>query len=479
MSDNTPTTSGPGQQASSSPPPQPAPEQPKPAASQQQATEARRRLLTETPVPQLILKLAVPTILSMLVTALYNAADTFFVGRISTEATAAVGLCFSAMAVIQAFGFFCGQGSGNFLSRMLGAGRQKEAEEMAATGLALAFILGILTAALVNIFAEPLAYFLGALDTTVSDAATYLGIIAIGAPFMMGQFVLNNQLRYQGSAMYAMVGLMCGAVLNIGLDPLLIFVFDMGVAGAATATVCGQIISFVVLLIGSTRGANIRLKPANVRLNGFYLLNIINGGMPALFRQGLAAVATVLLNRACRVYGDAAIAGMSVTTRVMMFVSSAMIGFGQGYQPLCAFNYGAGKKDRVREGYFFCVKWGTVFLIAMAVFCLIFAPQIIGFFRDDPAVIEVGKTALRWQAVALPGLASIVITNMMLQAIGKGVKASITSSSRSGLFFIPLILVLPRLFGLFGVEITQAAADALSIAVAIPLAASELRKMKE
>ena len=462
MPDTTPTTSGPEQ-----------------LSSHQQASEARRRLLTETPVPQLILKLAVPTILSMLVTALYNAADTFFVGRISTEATAAVGLCFSAMAVIQAFGFFCGQGSGNFLSRMLGAGRQKEAEEMAATGLALAFILGILTAALVNIFSEPLAYFLGASDTTVGDAATYLGIIAIGAPFMMAQFVLNNQLRYQGSAMYAMVGLMCGAVLNIGLDPLLIFVFDMGVAGAATATVCGQIISFVVLMIGSSRGANIRLKPANVRLNGFYLGNIVNGGMPALFRQGLAAVATVLLNRACRVYGDAAIAGMSVTTRVMMFVSSAMIGFGQGYQPVCAFNYGAGKKDRVREGYFFCVKWGTVFLIAMAAFCLIFAPQIIGFFRDDPAVIEVGKVALRWQAAVLPFMASIVISNMMLQAIGKGVKASITASSRSGLFFIPLILVLPRLFGLFGVEITQAAADALSIAVAIPFAASELRKMKE
>ncbi len=449
------------------------------ASSHQQASVARRRLLTETPVPQLILKLAVPTIISMLVTAIYNAADTFFVGRISTGATAAVGLCFSAMAVTQAFGFFCGQGSGNFLSRMLGAGRQKEAEEMAATGLALAMIIGITLAVLINLNARPLAYFLGALDTTVGDAATYLGIIAIGAPFMVSQFVLNNQLRYQGSAMYAMVGLMCGAVLNIGLDPLLIFVFDMGVAGAAAATVCGQIISFVMLLIGSSRGANIRLKPANVRLNGFYLMNIINGGMPALFRQGLAAVASVLLNRACGIYGDAAIAGMSVTTRVMMFVSSALIGFGQGYQPVCAFNYGAGKKDRVREGYFFCVKWGTVFLLGMSALCLIFAPQIIGFFRDDPEVIAVGQVALRWQAVALPCVACIIITNMMLQAIGKGVKASITSSSRNGLFFIPLILILPKLFGLFGVEITQAAADVLSIAVSIPFAASELRKMKE
>ena len=444
-----------------------------------EAAKARYKKLTETPVPELILRLSVPTILSMLVTALYNAADTFFVGKISTEATAAVGLCFSAMAVIQAFGFFCGQGSGNFLSRMLGAGKQKEAEEMAATGLALAFIIGAVTAAAINLFVRPLAYFLSALDTTVADTVSYLRIIAIGAPFMMAQFVLNNQLRYQGSAIYAMIGLMCGAVLNIGLDPLLIFVFDLGVQGAALATICGQMISFTVLFIGSHRGANIRLKASNVRLNAHYLVQIINGGIPALFRQGLAAIATVLLNRACRVWGDAAIAGMSVTTRVMMFVSSAMIGFGQGYQPVCAFNYGAGKKDRVREGYFFCVRYGTVFLIGMAALCLCFAPSIIGFFRDDPDVIAVGAVALRYQAMALPFLATIVITNMMLQSMGKGVKASVTASARSGLFFIPLILILPELFGLFGVEITQAAADVLSISVLIPLAISELRKMKE
>ncbi|MBO4872343.1 MAG: MATE family efflux transporter [Lachnospiraceae bacterium] len=444
-----------------------------------EAAKARYEKLTKTPVPQLIARLSVPTILSMLVTALYNAADTFFVGRISTEATAAVGLCFSAMAVIQAFGFFCGQGSGNFLSRRLGAGQQREAEEMAATGLALSFIIGIVTAAAVNLFAEPLAYFLGALDSTVKDAVSYLKIIAIGAPFMMAQFVLNNQLRYQGSAIYAMVGLMCGAVLNIGLDPLLIFVFDLGVKGAALATICGQMISFTVLLIGSRRGANIRIRLSNVRLNPHYLVQIVNGGIPALFRQGLAAAASVLLNRACRVYGDAAIAGMSVTTRVTMFVSSAMIGFGQGYQPVCAFNYGAGKTDRVREGYFFCVRYGTFFLVAMAALCLGFAPSIIGFFRDDPAVIAVGAVALRCQALALPLLACIVITNMMLQSMGKGVKASITASARSGLFFIPLILILPRLFGLFGVEITQAAADVLSISVSIPLARSELKKMKQ
>ncbi|MBQ9828503.1 MAG: MATE family efflux transporter [Lachnospiraceae bacterium] len=442
------------------------------------AAEARYRDLTETPVKKLILRLSVPTIISMLVTALYNAADTFFVGRISTEATAAVGLAFSVMAIIQALGFFFGQGSGNYLSRMLGAKNKKEAEEMAITGLVMAFLTGIAVAALIIIFIRPVAGFLGGSGTTLEYTVKYMRIIAMGAPFMMSQFVINNQLRYQGSAIYAMFGLLAGAILNIGLDPLLIFVFDMKVEGAAIATVAGQIISFFVLLIGSMKGANIRLRMSNLRINGHYTAEIINGGIPALFRQGLTAVATVLLNRAAGVYGDAAIAGMSVTTRVTSFTISALIGFGQGYQPVCAFNYGAGKKERVREGYFFCLKYGTIFLVIMAALCIIFAPQIIGFFRDDPAVIEVGKSALRWQAAALPLLACIIMTNMMLQSMGKGLKASITASARSGIFFIPLILILPGVLGLPGLEMTQAVSDVLSISISIPLAASELKKMR-
>ena len=441
-------------------------------------TGNRYEYLTQTPVHQLICRLAVPTILSMLVTGIYNTADTFFVGRISTQATAAVGLVFSVMAVIQAFGFFCGQGSGSFMSRMLGAGRKQEANEAAATGFALALILGVIAAILGNVFARPLGYALGAGPTTIDDTLRYMRIILVGAPFMMCQFVVNNQLRFQGSAVYAMVGLMAGAVLNIGLDPILIFGFHMGVAGAAVATVAGQIVSFAVLLIGSSKGENIRLKASNVRLNRSYLKEIINGGSPSLLRQGLAAVATLLLNQtAGAMGGDAAIAGMSVVTRVLMLLSSALIGFGQGYQPVCSFNYGAGLFKRVKEGYFFCVKYGTVLLTGASALCLTFAPQIIRFFRDDPDVIVVGSVALRAQAISLPLMATIVISNMMLQASGKGVKASITSSARSGLFFIPLILILPRFLGLLGVEISQAIADALSFILTVPFAYSELRKM--
>ena len=442
--------------------------------------QSRRQMLTETPIPQLIVKLSIPTIISMLVTAFYNSADTYFVSKISTEATAAVGLVFSVMAIIQALGFFCGHGSGNYLSRMLGAGKKREASEMASTGFAIAVILGLTVVALGNIFVEELAVWIGAVPETMNDTIAYMRIILIGAPFMMAQFVINNQLRFQGSAIYAMVGLMCGAIINVILDPLLILVFDMGVSGAAIATVSGQLISFIVLLIGSYRGENIKINIKDVHINGHYIKEIINGGAPSLFRQGMAAISTLLLNKYAGLYGGvAAIAGMSIVTRVMMMMVSALIGFGQGYQPVCSFNYGAGLKKRVREGFYFCVKWGTIFLIALAALSIVFAPQIVRWFRDDPAVVEVGTVALRCQAAVMPLMATTVMCNMMLQSMGKGLKASISSSARNGICFIPLILLLPRLFGITGVEISQTVADLISVFISVPLAWTELKEMSQ
>ncbi len=440
----------------------------------------RRVYLTETPLPKLICTLAVPTIISMLVTAIYNAADTYFVGRISTQATAAVGLVFSVMAIIQAIGFFCGQGSGNYLSRLLGADDRQKANEIAVTGFAMALVFGLCVAVFGNVFALPLARLLGAADTTLPDTLAYLRIILIGAPFMMCQCVINNQLRFQGSAMYAMVGLMCGAVINIGLDPLLIFVFHLGVPGAAIATVCGQIIGFIVLLIGSFHGENIRLHPKNLRADWDNILQIMNGGLPSLVRQGMAAISVVLLNRYANAYGgDAAIAGMSIVTRSMQLLSSALIGFGQGYQPVCSFNYGAKRFDRVRDGFFFCVKYGTILMALASALCLLFPERIVAFFRNDPAVISVGVPALRWQAAALPLMATSVLTNMMLQASGQGLRSTITSSARNGIFFIPLILTLPPLLGLRGVEMTQAIADVLSFLLCVPFAAASLKRMEK
>ncbi len=442
--------------------------------------------MTTTPVPKLITQLAVPTIISMLVTGIYNTADTYFVGQIrenATQATAAVGIVFPMMAIIQAMGFFYGHGSGNFLSRMLGAGEKEKASDMASTGFAMAVLTGLLVTVLGNCFIGPIASFLASEEVSVQTmqmTKEYGRIILMGAPFMMAQFVINNQLRFQGSAMYAMVGLLSGAIINMLLDPILILVAGMGIRGAAIATVSGQIMSFVILLIGSSKGENIRLHFGNIHINKYYIVQITNGGLPSLFRQGLASVSTILLNRAAGMWGsENAIAGMTITTRVFMLMSCALIGFGQGYQPVCSFNYGAGLTARVKEGYWFCVKWGTIFLACIGATCFVFAPQVIEVFRNDPPVVAVGTVALRCQACVLPLSAFIVMSNMMLQSIGKGVKATITASARNGICFIPMILLLPKFFGLTGVEIAQTVADVLALFITVPLALSEIRKWNE
>ena len=444
----------------------------------QTAMQKRHDYLTKTPVNKLICILSVPTIISMMVTNLYNMVDTFFVGRISTQATAAVGIVLPFMNVIQAVGFFCGHGSGNYVARKLGAGEFKEAEEMASTGFSLAFLLGfiILASGLINL--TWLARMLGAADTTLKDTNDYLRIILIGTPFMTSQLVINNQLRYQGAAFYAMLGLVSGAVLNIFLDPLFIFTFNLEVGGAALATIISQITSFFILLYGTTKGANIKIHAKNIKFNSHYLLQIVNGGTPSLARNALISFSSILLNRtAGAIAGDAAIAGMSVVNRVMLFANSALIGFGQGYQPVCSYNYGAGLHGRVKEGYKFCVVYGTLFLIILGIICSFKSETIVRFFRDDIDVILIGSTALRWQMFSMPLNALIVLSNMMLQSIGKGVRATITASSRSGIFFIPAILIFSNLYGLTGVEIAQPVADVCAFILAIPITYSVWREL--
>lgn len=435
--------------------------------------------MTTTPVPKLIGELAIPTIISMLVTSFYNMADTFFVGKINTQSTAAVGVVFSVMALIQALGFFFGHGSGNYISRRLGARDFEEASTMAANGFFLAFLCGILVMAVGLIFLEPLAAALGSTETILPYTMEYLGIILIGAPFMTSSLVLNNQLRFQGSAQYAMIGIVAGAIINIILDPLLIFGCNMGVAGAALATVISQVASFVLLLIQSRKGGNIRIQFCNFKPNLHYIKEICRGGFPSLCRQGLGSISGILLNHMAGGYGDAAIAGMSIVNRVAMFANSALIGFGQGFQPVAGFNYGARLYHRVREGFWFCVKYAFVFLVLVASAAAFFAPQIVALFRKDAQVIEVGTVALRLQCMVFPLNAWIVMTNMMLQSIGKALKASIVAAARQGVFFIPLIIILPRVFGLFGVEVCQVVSDILSFALSVPLCVSVLNEMKK
>ena len=434
------------------------------------AQEQKFISMTQDPVGRLIGKLAVPCIISMLVTAFYNMADTFFVGMLkSNAATGAVGVVFSMMAIIQALGFFFGQGSGNYISRMMGKRNYEEASNMAATGFFTAIVAGILICILGQIFLEPLSYLLGSTPTILPYTKEYLRVILLGAPWMTASLVLNNQLRFQGSATYSMVGITCGAVLNIALDPLLIFTFRLGVAGAGWATIISQFVSFVVLLIGCSRGSNIHIHLRRVRINRHYLTNIVKGGLPSLARQSIASFATISLNHAAQPYGDVLIAAMSVVQRLMQFGASAMIGFGQGFQPFCGFNYGAKLYDRVKKGFWFCVKGSFGFLCCVAALAFLFAPQLISLFRDDPAVIECGALALRLQCCAFPVQSWIVMSNMTQQVTGKTVPATFLAMARQGIFYIPCVLILPHLFGQLGIQMAQMVSDYCAFLCAVPL----------
>ena len=435
--------------------------------------------MTQPPVEGLICRLAVPCIISMLVTSFYNMADTFFVGMLkSNAATGAVGVVFSMMAVIQAVGFFFGHGSGNYISRQLGKKNYDEASNMAATGFYAALAAGALICVLGLIFLEELACLLGSTPTILPYTKEYLGVILLGAPWMTASLVLNNQLRYQGSAMYAMVGIVFGAVLNIGLDPLLIFTCKLDVAGAGWATIISQFVSFVILYIGCSKGSNIHIHISRVKLRWFYFKKIIQGGLPSLARQCLASVATICLNHGAGAYDDAAIAAMGVVQRIMMFGGSAMIGFGQGFQPVCGFNFGAGLYERVKKGFWFCVRSSFFFLLLVSGLMFAFAPALIALFRDDPAVIACGAAALRFQCITFPVQGWIVMSNMMEQSMGRTVPATFLSVARQGIFFIPMVLILPLFLELAGIQMAQSAADVCTLLCAIPIHTYVLRHME-
>lgn len=427
--------------------------------------------LTQAPVSRVILTMAVPTIVSMLVTCLYTIVDTYFVGQLNTQSTAAVGIVFSLMCLIQAIGSFFGHGSGSYMSCELGARRIDNAASMAATGFVYAIITGVAIAAVGLMSLQTLSLWLGSTATVLPYTEQYMAIILIGTPFQIASFTLNSQLRMQGNTRHAMWGIVSGAVLNVLLDPLLIFGCSLGLRGAALATVIGQAVSSLILYIMcNRRGATcvgIHLTKFSVRWH--YVREIIYGGSPSLSRQGLASISVVLLNLAAASYGDAAVAAMSIVSRVTMFVMSVIVGLGQGFQPFCGYCYGAGLYARLRQGYWFTVKTGFVFLAIFAAVVYCFAEQTVALFRDDAIVIAVGSTALRWHLVAYPLNAYIMTSNMMLQTTRRPLRANLLASARRGLVFIPFILLLPHLFGLMGVAMCQAVCDVVTFLLAIPI----------
>lgn len=445
------------------------------AALMMSPEEKREKMLTE-PVELLVCKMAVPTIITMLITAFYNMADTYFVGQLDTISTAAVGLALPLMNVIQAIGFFFGHGSGNYMSRKLGEGDVKAASRMADTAAIMSMIFGILLSVSGMIFIRQLAVLLGATPLLMDSSTEYISLLLIGIPFVMTSFTMNNQLRFQGNAFLGMIGMASGSILNVALDPLFIYVFGMGVRGAAAATVISQIVSFIVLMKMSGR---IPFRKPDFNLTGEIVSAVFRFGTPSLCRQGIMSIAAICLNHVSGIYGEAVIAAVSVVNKIVMVGGSVIIGFGQGFQPVCGFNSGAKKYGRVRKMFLFCIKASTAFMICFGAVSFIFSAQLVAFFRDDPEVISAGIPLLRFQSVTTPLMGMIMMTNMLMQNMGRTFSASFLAMARQGLFFMPLVFILPHFFGLLGVQMTQSAADLLTAAVTAPFTVSAIRELKK
>ena len=437
--------------------------------SAEDRTAQQFRKMTETPIPKLILSLAAPTILSMLITSIYNLADTFFVGQISTSASGAVGVVSSLMAIIQALGFMLGHGAGSIISRSLGSQNTKAATRFASTSFFTALTFGLILAAVGLTTLPHFMMLLGSTETILPHACAYARPILIAAPLMMSSLVMNNILRYEGKASFAMIGLVTGGVLNMVLDPVFIFGFGLGTAGAGIATALSQSISFCILLSMFLRGKTVsQFQLSAVTHSPAEFGTILMTGLPSFGRQGLNSIGGMLLNIAARSYGDAAVAGMSIVSRIFMFIISVAIGTGQGFQPVAGFNYGARKYRRVEKACVFTMCASFCFLSVIVAACWFNAEALIKLFRDDPEVTAIALPAFRYQCFACFLQPVIVAGNMLFQSIGKAGRATFLACCRQGVFFIPLILTLPRIFGLLGIEICQPIADVLTFVVTVP-----------
>ena len=444
--------------------------------------DAQYRKMTETPVAKLIITLGIPTTISMLVTNIYNMADTYFVSTLGTSASGAVGIVFGFMAVIQAFGFMFGHGAGSIISRSLGKQDKEEAGKVASTSFFAAIIAGLIVMILGLCFLEPLVVFLGSTETIKPYAKDYIFYILLAAPVMTGSFVLNNILRYEGKATLSMLGLMAGAIINIFGDYILINKVGMGIKGAGISTAVSQLISFLILLsmfvFGKSQSRlSIKTMVSGIKENMSRLWLISKTGSSSFIRQGLSSIATMVLNRQAGMYGDATVAAMTIVGRVSFFIFAVGLGIGQGYQPVAGYNYGAGKYSRVKKGFFATFFIGEALLGIFAVIGMFFTEELVRLFRNDPEVIEIGAYALRFYFAALFFQPFAVCATMMLQSVGKSLWAAILSSLRSGLLFLPTIYILSHFLGKVGIAMAQPITDVLACLVTIPFVVLYFKKL--
>ncbi len=411
------------------------------------------KYMTEAKIYPLLLKMAFPSIVGMLVISLYTLADTYFIGLLDKSyLTAAIGLVFSFTSLLQAIGFWFGYGSGNYISRKLGRGELKEAQTMAVNGLVLAIIGGVIIATLSLIFIIPLTVGLGASRNSEMFSLTlsYLRITIFSIPFMLGANVLYNELRLQGSGKDSMFGVLLGISANTALDPIFILWLDMGVDGAALASLIGQFIAFVFLFYLSSKDGNVSIYFKNLKLNLFYIKKILMGGLPNFSRQGISSFSLVLFNNVAGNFGSETVAGLTIALRVYTFVLLIAVGFGQGFQPICAMNYGAQKYERIKKAFKYALITITIYLLIFATSLYFNAEILIGLFSAESEVIFVGTSILRALSFVIPFMGLYILTSMFLQNIGQFTKATLVSIAESGTFFIPAIIILPFIFGFDG-----------------------------
>lgn len=425
--------------------------------------------LVLTPIEKLIPSLAVPTVISMMVTMIYNLVDAYFVGKLGTSASAAIGIVLGVQSIIQAFGFMLGHGSGSLISMHLGKGERDAADRLLATAFFTAMGFSIVLSAFCMTFLTPLMRLMGSTDTILPFSRNYATYILISGPGLMCSCVLNNVMRYEGRAAFAMIGLVSGGVLNMIGDPILMFGLGLGIDGAGLSTAISQYVSFGILLYMYLSGRTItRLSPRNISRDAGDLVHILKIGFPSLIRQMMNSISTMTLNNCAMPYGDAAIAAMSIVGRISMFIGSAMIGIGQGFQPVSAYSYGAQKYARLRKAFFFTFRMGLVILGVFGILGMIAPGPVVRLFRDDPDVVRIGALALRFQCVAAFFQPFSVTSNMLFQSVGRSREASFLATLRSGVFYIPLLLILPHLIGLAGIQSAQMWSDILASLVCIP-----------
>ncbi len=440
-------------------------------------SEEQHRRMLQTPVPKLVLSLAAPTVASQLISIIYNTADTYFVSQISTSASAAVGVVFSLSSIIQAYGFGVAMGASSLISLRLGEKKDRDANGYASSGFFAELVGGLLILIFGLLFLEPLMRALGAAETMLPHACAYGRIILMGAPIMCCSFVLNCVLRAEGAAVVSMVGLCAGGLINIALDPLFIFTFEMGTAGAAIATVASQCVSLMILSLSFLRGRSIvHLHPKYVSHHARDYGRIIAVGFPTIARQGMASLASALMNIQGAIYGDAAVAALTISNKIYLLVRNVMIGIGQGFQPVAGYNYGAGDRKRTREAFLFATKLGTVICILAAGIIAAFAGSIIAWFRNDEQVVAIGRVALLYACAVMPFMAYSTFVNQLYQCLGFKLPATVLASLRQGICFLPLIFILPHFLGLAGVQATQPASDLLTFFICIPFQIAFFRK---